>query len=70
MRNVSVKKKNEKAKHKPYVQYFRVFFNEVMWRNVSPRRAQMSIRRMRVACWIPKASNINSQYVMLIAFTL
>ena len=28
------------------------------------------IRRMRIACWIPKATNINSEYVILIAFPL
>ena len=28
------------------------------------------IRRMRIACWIPNATNINSEYVILIAFPL
>ena len=28
----------------------------------------MTIRRMRNACWIPKAANTPSEYVMLIAF--
>ena len=28
------------------------------------------IRRMRIACWIPKATNTHSQYVTLIAFPL
>jgi len=28
------------------------------------------IRRMRIACWIPKASDIHSEYVILIAFPL
>jgi hypothetical protein len=28
----------------------------------------MTIRRMRIACWIPKATNIHSAYVILIAF--
>ena len=27
------------------------------------------IRRMRFACWIPKATNILSEYVILIVFT-
>jgi hypothetical protein len=26
------------------------------------------IRRMRIACWIPKATNTHSEYVTLIAF--
>jgi len=33
-------------------------------------RPLMTIRRMRIACWIPKATNTHSQYVILIAFTL
>ena len=28
------------------------------------------IRRMRIACWIPKATNTHSVYVILIAFPL
>ena len=28
------------------------------------------IRRMRIARWIPKATNIHSEYVILIAFSL
>ena len=31
---------------------------------------QMTIWRMRIACWIPKATNTHSQYVKLIAFAL
>jgi len=33
-------------------------------------RPQMTIRRMRIACWIPKATNTHSKYVTLIAFPL
>jgi hypothetical protein len=29
---------------------------------------QMTVRRMCFACWIPKAKNSNSEYVILIAF--
>ena len=29
-----------------------------------------TIWRMRVACWIPKATNTHSEYVILIAFPL
>jgi len=40
-----------------------------MWKNtVEPDRPQMTIWRMRIACWIPKATNPYSQYVILIAF--
>ena len=42
-----------------------------MWENNLERdRPQMIIRRMRIACWIPKATNTHSEYVILIAFTL
>jgi len=45
-------------------------FNTV-WKNiVEPGRSQMTIRRMRIACWIPKATNMYSEYVILIAFPL
>jgi hypothetical protein len=30
----------------------------------------MKIRRMRITCWVPKAKNTHSQYVILIAFPL
>jgi hypothetical protein len=30
----------------------------------------MTILGMRIACWIPKATNTHSQYVTLIAFPL
>jgi len=44
---------------------------EIMWENMAERgRSQMTIWRMRIACWIPKATNTNSQYVMLIGFPL
>ena len=33
-----------------------------------PDRPQMTTRRMRCACWITKAKNTHSEYVILIAF--
>jgi len=37
---------------------------EKMWKNVLDRgRSQMTIRRMRIACWMPKATNTRSQFV-------
>ena len=33
-------------------------------------RLQMTIWRMRIACWIPKATNAHLEYVILIAFPL
>ena len=40
---------------------------EIMWKNMV-ERDRPQIRRMRVACWIRKATNIHSQYVTLITF--
>ena len=33
-------------------------------------QSQIAILRMRIACWIPKATNTHSQYVILIALPL
>jgi hypothetical protein len=42
---------------------------EIMWKNiVELRRPQLTICRMRIACWIPKATNTHSQYVIFIFF--
>jgi hypothetical protein len=35
---------------------------------VQPDTPQMTIWRMRIACWIPKATNTHSEYVIFIAF--
>ena len=44
---------------------------EIMWKDIVERdRPQMTIWRMRLACWIPKATNIHSEYVIFIAFPL
>jgi hypothetical protein len=37
---------------------------------VEPGRSQMTIWRMRIACWIPKATNTYSEYAILVAFPL
>ena len=43
--------------------------NEIMWRNIIERgRPQMTIWRMPISCWIPKATNTHSEYVIFIAF--
>ena len=42
-----------------------------MWKNiVEPGRPQMTIWRMRIACWIPKATNTHSEYVILLFLRL
>jgi len=33
-------------------------------------RPQMTVWRMRIACWLPKDTNTHSEYVILIAFPL
>jgi len=39
-------------------------FYEIMWKNTLERgRPQMAIWRMRIACWIPKATNTRAQVV-------
>ena len=44
---------------------------EVMWKNiVQPDRPQMTTLRMGIACWIPKATNTHSEYVIPITFPL
>ena len=42
---------------------------ETMWKNIiEPDRPQKTIRRMRIACWITKATNRDSEYEILVAF--
>jgi len=46
---------------------YRVVY-EAVWKNMSePYSPQMAICCMRIACWIPKATNTHSQYAILIA---
>jgi hypothetical protein len=75
MRNVSHKscRKNQNT-HFVFSDFF--FFEnravyEIMWKNIVERgRAQMAIWHMRIACWIPKATNTHSEYVIHIAVPL
>ena len=41
---------------------------KVMLNTVQPGRSRMTIRRMCIECYIPKATNTLSEYVILIAF--
>jgi hypothetical protein len=42
-----------------------------MWKNiVEPGRSQMAIWRLRIARWVPKATNTHSGCVILTAFLL
>jgi hypothetical protein len=41
-----------------------------MWKNtVEPDRPQLTIWRMRIVCWVTKATNTHSECVILTAFT-
>ena len=42
---------------------------EIMWKKFG-RSRQIAVRRIRCACWITKATNTHSEYVILIAFPL
>ena len=70
MRNVADKRCREYQNTHFIVDNF--FFNrtfyEIMWKNMAdPDRAQMTIWHMHIACWIPKATNTRSEYLVLIA---
>jgi hypothetical protein len=42
---------------------------EIMWKNIVEwGRPQMTIWRMRIACWLPKAKDTHSECVLLTAF--
>jgi len=43
----------------------------MMWKNIVERgRPQMKIWRMRIACWVTRATDIHSECVLLFAFPL
>jgi hypothetical protein len=43
--------------------------HEIMWKNaVEPYRPQVSIRCMPITCWVSKATNTHSEYVIGIVF--
>ena len=51
------------------------FFNRAIYKIMrksilEPGRPQMTILRMRIVCWIPKATNTHSECIIIIAFLL
>ena len=67
MRNVPDKFVEKIKTHFKFSNFFSVF--EKMWQNiVAPDRPQLTIWRMRIACCIPDATDIHSEYVIIIAF--
>jgi hypothetical protein len=54
-------------KMKPNILFSKFFFKKIviMWKNIVERgKPQMLIRRMRIACWIPKATNTHTQVIL------
>ena len=73
MRNVADKSYRENQNTQ--FRFNKFFFSEnravyeVMLKNIVERgRPQMTVWRMRTACWLPKATNTHTEYVTLIAF--
>jgi hypothetical protein len=75
MRNISAKVIEIIKTHILFSVTFSFFENRVvyekMWKNiVESSKPQMTIWRMRIACWLPKATNTHSECVISIAFPL
>jgi hypothetical protein len=74
MRSVSEKKVTEKVKINLLCSVASIekrAFYEIMLENiVETGRPQMTIWRMRIACWIHNSTNIHSECVILTAFPL
>jgi hypothetical protein len=72
MRNVSdeICRENQNT-HFMFSNFLSIVFEnravyEIMWKNIGePARPQMTIWRVRIACWIPKATNTHSGYATL-----
>ena len=67
MRNVSGQscRKNWNKHFMPNKVFLKIAFYEVMWENtVEPDRPHIKTRRMRIACWIPNATNTLPEYVI------
>jgi len=72
MRNVSGKSCRENQN--THFMFNNVFFEnrtvyEIKWKNIiEPNRPQMTVWRMRITRWIPKATNTHPGYVIFITF--
>jgi len=72
MRHIS-EKFIEKSKQILYLTTFLFFekpvFCEIIWKTtVEPGKTQMVTLHMRIACWLPKATNTRSEYAIFIVF--
>jgi len=75
MRNISDKSCRENQNTHFVFNIFFFFENRpvygIMWKNVVDwGRSQMTIWRMRIACWITKVADTLSEYIILIACPL
>jgi len=71
MRKVSDKRRENQNTHFVFNSKIMLFIYEIMWKNIVQwGRPQMTLRRMHIACWIPKATDTHSEYVIFIAFPL
>jgi hypothetical protein len=74
--NVSDKSCRENQKNPHFVLKRKVFhkivpFMRKWWKNiVEPDSSEVTIWRMRIVCWIPKATDVHSEYVILVDFPL
>jgi hypothetical protein len=49
--------------------YVQLFFSRKSWKNiVKPERQHTTTWRMRIVCWIPKATNAHSEYIIITIF--
>ena len=73
MRNLSDKRCTEYQNiHFGFINFFENHaVYEIMWKNIVERsRSHMTTWQMRIACWIPKATNTQTGCVILIVFPL
>jgi hypothetical protein len=73
MRNISEKAVSEMTVYiLCSITYFEnhVFYEIILKYMVETDRTQMRVWHMRFACWIPKAANTHSEYVIIISFPL
>jgi len=70
MRNVSDKicGQNLKKKHILCSITFFFFENRAVYEIMGKNKLEPAIWRMRIACWVPEATNTLSEYVILTAF--
>jgi hypothetical protein len=69
MRNISDKLigENQNTFSVQYLFFQSLSINEIMWKNVV-EPDDNTVRYMRFACWITKATDTHSDYVIFIAF--